>query len=111
MSGAPRQKSTTREKSFSFSGALARILTMVKVRATCLWHRAAVKGRVMQEEAARIQLFVMRESAAASAKRHLLHRGDVPFQWIELGDAEQAPREAQVRSLDDKRLPVCVFPD
>src|ERR1700693_4070598 len=38
-------------------------------------------------------------------------RSDVPFEWIELADDEDARRLAGVTSLHDSRLPVCVFPD
>src|SRR5439155_1231885 len=40
-----------------------------------------------------------------------LHRSDVPFQWIELTSDEQARAEVQISGLDDRRLPVCRFPD
>jgi hypothetical protein len=42
--------------------------------------------------------------------RDFLHRSDVPFEWIELADDEDARRLAGVTSLNDSRLPVCVFP-
>ncbi len=43
--------------------------------------------------------------------RDFLHRSDVPFQWVELWSDEQAREQAGVDNLNDKRLPVCVFPD
>lgn len=65
----------------------------------------------MSEGTVPIQLFGTRGDAIAYAIRDFLYRSDVPFQWIDLGNDEQARRQAQVRALDDKRLPVCVFPD
>ena len=43
--------------------------------------------------------------------RDFLHRSDVPFQWVELRDDQQARELAGVSGLIDKRLPVCVFSD
>ncbi len=43
--------------------------------------------------------------------RDFLHRSDVPFQWVELRDDQQAREQAGVEGLNDKRLPVCVFAD
>jgi thioredoxin reductase (NADPH) len=43
--------------------------------------------------------------------RDFLHRSDIPFQWIELTNDEQAKALAGVSGLQDSRLPVCVFPD
>ena len=42
--------------------------------------------------------------------RDFLYRNDVPFQWVELADDEQA-RAIGVGSVMDDRLPVCVFSD
>jgi thioredoxin reductase (NADPH) len=44
------------------------------------------------------------------AVRDFLYRNDVLFEWIELENDEQA-RAVSVDSIDDDRLPVCVFPD
>jgi thioredoxin reductase (NADPH) len=43
--------------------------------------------------------------------RDFLHRSDVPFEWIEINTDEDARKLAGVTSLNDSRLPVCVFPD
>jgi len=43
--------------------------------------------------------------------RDFLHRSDVPFDWIELRNDEEARAQAGVSGVNDKRLPVCVFPD
>jgi thioredoxin reductase (NADPH) len=65
----------------------------------------------MNESEANVQLFGTRGSAQAHAIREFLHRCDVRFQWIELIDDQQAQSLANVTGLNDKRLPVCVFPD
>ena len=43
--------------------------------------------------------------------RDFLHRSDIPFEWIDVTNDEEARREAGVASASDKRLPVCAFPD
>jgi thioredoxin reductase (NADPH) len=43
--------------------------------------------------------------------RDFLHRSDVPFEWVELADDEQARTLARVSNKRDSRLPVCLFPD
>jgi thioredoxin reductase (NADPH) len=40
-----------------------------------------------------------------------LHRSDVPFEYVEPKTDEQARKEAQLKGLNDPRVPVCVFPD
>jgi thioredoxin reductase (NADPH) len=51
----------------------------------------------------KIQLIGRRGSADAYAIRDFLYRSDVPFDWVEAtGDSEL---------VNEKRLPVCVFPD
>jgi thioredoxin reductase (NADPH) len=57
-----------------------------------------------------VKIFAKTESAPAYAIRDFLHRGDVPFEWTELKNDEQA-REVGVENLSDQRLPVCIFPD
>ncbi len=57
-----------------------------------------------------VRVFGRAESAPAYAIRDFLHRGDVPFEWTELKNDEQA-REVGVENLGDQRLPVCIFPD
>src|ERR1700733_10697917 len=52
-----------------------------------------------------------RGSSGAYAIRDFLHRCGVHFQWIELADDEQARSRAQVTGINDKRLPICIFPD
>lgn len=50
-------------------------------------------------------------SAVAYRIRDYLQRSDVPFEWIELENDEQARAEAAVADLHDPRLPVCIFSD
>ena len=57
-----------------------------------------------------VRIFGKAESAPAYAIRDFLHRGDVPFEWTELKNDEQA-RQVGVKNLSDQRLPVCIFPD
>src|SRR6202161_212331 len=49
-------------------------------------------------------------SAIAYAIRDFLHRSDVPYEWIELQNNEQA-RAAGVPNIQEAKLPVCTFPD
>src|ERR1700676_3949903 len=49
-------------------------------------------------------------SAIAYAIRDFLHRSDVPYEWIELQNNEQA-RAAGVPNMQEPKLPVCTFPD
>jgi thioredoxin reductase (NADPH) len=65
----------------------------------------------MSDTERKIQLFGTRGSADAYAIRDFLHRCDLPFDWIELNNDQQAQTEAQVTGLGDKRLPICVFSD
>lgn len=65
----------------------------------------------MSEAEVTIKLFGKRGSAEAYAIRDFLHRCDVPFEWIELSDDARAQSEAHVDGCNDRRLPVCVFPD
>src|SRR6202021_2326313 len=50
-------------------------------------------------------------SATAYKIRDYLQRSDVPFDWIELVNDQQARAQAGVDSLQDPRLPVCIFSD
>jgi len=50
-------------------------------------------------------------SATAYAIRDYLHRSDVPFEWIQLENDEQARELAGVEHVQDSRLPVCIFAD
>jgi thioredoxin reductase (NADPH) len=43
--------------------------------------------------------------------RDFLHRSDVPFEWIEIKNDQDARAKAGLASLDDSRMPVCLFPD
>ena len=51
------------------------------------------------------------ESPQAYAIRDFLQRSDVPFEWVELKDNQQARAEFGLESVDDTRLPICIFPD
>src|SRR5580700_10443095 len=61
-------------------------------------------------QSAALKIFGRSDSAKAYAIRDFLHRGDVPFEWVELHSEEQA-REIGVDSLTDASLPVCIFLD
>jgi thioredoxin reductase (NADPH) len=50
-------------------------------------------------------------SAAAYKIRDYLQRSDVPFEWIEVANDQQARTEAGIDNLQDPRLPVCIFSD
>ena len=58
-----------------------------------------------------LRLLGTRNSSVAYALRDFLYRSGVSFEWIELSSDEQARELAQVRNLQDGRLPVCFFPD
>ena len=58
-----------------------------------------------------VRLYGKRGSAQAYAIRDFLQRSDVPFEWVELANHEQARAELGLESVDDSRLPVCIFPD
>src|SRR5690242_17215459 len=51
-----------------------------------------------------IKLYGTRGSPSAYAIRDFLARSDVPFEWIELRDDQQAHAQQE-------RLPICEFPD
>ncbi len=57
-----------------------------------------------------VKIFGKSDSARAYAIRDFLHRGDVPFEWVELHTGDQA-RQIGVDGPTDQRLPVCIFPD
>ncbi len=65
----------------------------------------------MSEADSSIKVFGTRGSAKTYAIRDFLYRSDVPFEYIELNDDEQARTQANVAGLHDSRLPVCIFPD
>jgi thioredoxin reductase (NADPH) len=58
-----------------------------------------------------VRVYGKRGSPQAYAIRDFLQRSDVPFDWIELANHEQARAELGLESVDDSRLPVCIFPD
>ena len=43
--------------------------------------------------------------------RDFLHRSDIPFEWIEFRNDEEARTVAGVDGLHDPPLPVCIFPE
>ena len=59
----------------------------------------------------RVKIFGTTGSALGYMIRDFLHRSDVPFEWIELENDEDARQQVGVESLRDGRLPVCLFPD
>ena len=68
-------------------------------------------GTTMDQSQDNIRILGTRGSAQAYAIRDFLHRSDVPFEWIELATDEQVREQAQLKNLDDSRLPVCLFSD
>jgi thioredoxin reductase (NADPH) len=62
-------------------------------------------------QVSKVRIYGRMGSAVGYMIRDFLHRSDVPFEWIELVGDEDACRLAGVSSLNDSRLPVCVFPD
>ena len=71
--------------------------------------RHSPKGLVMEDVI--VRLYGKRESPLAYAIRDFLQRSDVPFDWVELKDNEEARAELGLESIDDERLPICIFPD
>src|SRR5580693_4205160 len=67
-------------------------------------------GNDAQSVQSRVQVFGRAGCAAAYAIRDFLHRCDVPFEWAELKTDEEA-HAIGVDSINDSRLPVCVFAD
>src|ERR1700722_15519228 len=74
-----------------------------------------LEGTNMEEaqpaQVSKVRIYGRMGSAVGYMIRDFLHRSDVPFEWIELADEEDARRLAGVTSLNDSRLPVCGFPD
>src|SRR6476660_3660631 len=62
-------------------------------------------------EHAVVRLYGKRESPQAYAIRDFLQRSDVPFDWVELRDNDRARADLGLESVDDARLPICIFPD
>jgi thioredoxin reductase (NADPH) len=65
----------------------------------------------MSDSDPKVRILGTRGSAEAFALRDFLHRSDVPFDWVELTSDQEARHEAEVESLHDKRLPICIFQD
>ena len=63
-----------------------------------------------QDQQPKLKLFGTVGSPGAYAIRDFLHRSDVPFEWVEIHNNQEA-REIGVDQVHDPRLPVCVFPD
>ena len=59
----------------------------------------------------RVKLFGKTGSSLGYMIRDFLQRSDVPFEWIELSNDDQARTQAAVAGLKDSRLPVCLFSD
>jgi thioredoxin reductase (NADPH) len=57
-----------------------------------------------------VKVFGKTGSAAAYAIRDFLHRSDVPFEWVEISNEEQA-REIGAHGVGDPKLSVCIFAD
>lgn len=58
-----------------------------------------------------VKIFGKAASSLGYMLRDFLQRSDVPFEWIEVSDAEDARAKSGLQSIDEQRLPVCVFPD
>ena len=59
----------------------------------------------------RVRIFGRIGSSLGYMIRDFLQRSDIPFEWVELKDEEEARTKAGVSGLRDSRLPVCIFPD
>ena len=62
-------------------------------------------------QVSKVRIYGRMGSAVGYMIRDFLHRSDVPFEWIEINTDQDARRLAGVSSLNDSRLPVCVFAD
>ena len=62
------------------------------------------------DTSAQLMVFGRAGSASAYSIRDFLHRSDVPFEWVELHNDEQA-RALGLNDRRDSRFPLCVFPD
>jgi thioredoxin reductase (NADPH) len=64
-----------------------------------------------QRDSPAIKIFGRTGSPLGYMIRDFLHRSEVPFEWVELNDDQDARTKAGVSDLRDRRLPVCVFSD
>src|SRR5471032_1612782 len=62
------------------------------------------------DNSGQLRIYGRSGSASAYKIRDFLHRSDVPFEWVELHNDEQA-RELGLNDRRDSRLPLCVFAD
>jgi len=69
-----------------------------------------VKNDLDANHPAKLKVFGTTRGARAYAIRDFHTRGDVPFEWVEVTDDEQA-RGIGLENMADPRLPVCVFAD
>jgi thioredoxin reductase (NADPH) len=74
-------------------------------------HRKVMINRAPVDKPSKIKILGKAGSPLGYMIRDFLNRSDVPFEWIELTSDDQARELAGVQSLNDSRLPVCVFPD
>ncbi|MFZ0694109.1 MAG: FAD-dependent oxidoreductase [Alphaproteobacteria bacterium] len=65
----------------------------------------------MNQASPPLRLFGTCGSSIAHLIRDFLYRSDVPFSWVELVSDEHARAEMGVDGLNDRRLPICLFPD
>jgi thioredoxin reductase (NADPH) len=61
-------------------------------------------------QTAKVRIFGLPGCARAYAIRDFLYRSDVPFEWTEIKDDEQA-RAVGLSGRDNPALPLCIFPD
>ena len=59
---------------------------------------------------AKVTIYGKHGSPQAYAIRDFLYRSDVPFEWVPITSDEEA-RLAGLERIDDRRFPVCRFPD
>jgi len=69
-----------------------------------------VAEKLEANHTATVKIFGTAGAARGYAIRDFLTRGDVPFEWIELSNNQQA-RAIGLETVSDRRLPVCVFSD